>query len=122
MQDTCDLSISSEYTSLATCSPRHIKTALRSASDYIRKVAGRNIPIFQFVNISTIFNYLFTSAILSSDVSCRPVSVVLALPWPNVTDVQQMTPTHVTVQRWVELPTNLREVSQFTCLLNIMSS
>ena len=37
---------------------------------------------------------------LSSDVSCRPVSVVLALPWPNVTDVQQMTPTHVTVQRW----------------------
>ena len=39
--------------------------------------------------------------VLSSDVSCRPVSVVLALPWPNVTDVQQMTPTHVTVQRWV---------------------
>ena len=100
MQDTCDLSISSEYTSLATCSPRHIKTALRSASDYIQKVAGRNIPIFQFVNIFTIFNYLFTSAILSSDVSCRPVSAVLALPWPNVTDVQQMTPTHVTVQRW----------------------
>ena len=27
---------------------------------------------------------------LSSDVSCRPVSVVLALPWPNVTDVRQM--------------------------------
>ena len=43
---------------------------------------------------------LFTSTILSSDVSCRPVSVVLALPWPNVTEVQQMTPTHVTVQRW----------------------
>ena len=40
-----------------------------------------------------------TSA-LAADVSCAPVPVVVSLPWPNVTGVQQMTPTHVTVTRY----------------------
>ena len=39
-----------------------------------------------------------TSA-LAEDVSCAPVPVVVSLPWPNVTGVQQMTPTHVAVTR-----------------------
>jgi len=36
---------------------------------------------------------------LAADVTCAPVPVVVSLPWPNVTGVQQMTPTHVTVSR-----------------------
>ena len=40
-----------------------------------------------------------TSA-LAADVTCAPVPVVVSLPWPNVTGVQQMTPTHVTVTRY----------------------
>ena len=41
---------------------------------------------------------------LRSDVTCAPVPVVISLPWPNNTDVQQMTPTHITVQRLVATP------------------
>ena len=37
---------------------------------------------------------------LAADVTCAPVPVVVSLPWPNVTGVQQMTPTHVTVTRF----------------------
>ena len=37
---------------------------------------------------------------LRSDVQCGPVPIVVTLPWPNATDVQQMTPTHITVQRY----------------------
>lgn len=40
-----------------------------------------------------------TSA-LAADLTCAPVPVVVSLPWPNVTGVQQMTPTHVTVTRY----------------------
>ena len=39
------------------------------------------------------------SEALRSDVSCHPVPTVVTLPWPNLTHVQQMTPTHITVSR-----------------------
>ena len=51
------------FTSLPTCTSRHISSALASNS------------------------------------RCSLHSVVVSLPWPNSTLVQQMTPTHVTVQR-----------------------
>jgi len=36
---------------------------------------------------------------LKANVGCKPSRVVLELPWPNSTDIQQMTPTHVEVLR-----------------------
>jgi len=36
---------------------------------------------------------------LQSNIGCKPVPVVLELPWPNNTEIQQMTPTHISVQR-----------------------
>jgi len=39
------------------------------------------------------------SSALSSNARCRLQTTVVTLPWPNSTLVQQMTPTHVAVQR-----------------------
>merc|ERR1719192_1003944 len=39
------------------------------------------------------------SSALSSNARCRLHTTVVTLPWPNSTLVQQMTPTHVAVQR-----------------------
>jgi len=36
---------------------------------------------------------------LKSNIGCKPMTVVLELPWPNNTDIQQMTPTHIEVRR-----------------------
>jgi len=36
---------------------------------------------------------------LKSNIGCKPLTVVLELPWPNNTAIQQMTPTHIEVRR-----------------------
>ena len=59
---------------------------------------GDNVVSSQYEYQPTCSSSHITEA-LRSDVSCHPVPVVVSLPWPNVTDVQQMTPTHITVQR-----------------------
>merc|ERR1712044_112201 len=34
---------------------------------------------------------------LQKNIMCKPSPVIVKLPWPNNTDIQQMTPTHVEV-------------------------
>ena len=75
-----------------------IQTLTTAAADTCDNDSDNLVVSSQYEYQPTCSSSHITEA-LRSDVSCHPVPVVVSLPWPNVTDVQQMTPTHITVQR-----------------------
>ena len=77
-----------------------VLTLLLSVSAYLSETCDSSSISGVYSSSSASCSRSHITQALAADVTCAPVPVVVSLPWPNVTGVQQMTPTHVTVSRY----------------------